>query len=105
MVIRVQLPSVHRTMSALPRDEVDMDDMNSRAEDHLENEARYLLLAKEQAAVTRQVPAESGSTSVRATALHGQRIRRSHMSSLITAFTGARSYAARVGCASAMILL
>jgi hypothetical protein len=44
-----------RTVPALPRDEVDMDDVDSRAEDHVGDETRYRLLAKEQAAVAPEV--------------------------------------------------
>jgi hypothetical protein len=44
-----------RTVPALPRDEVDMDDVATRAEDHLGDETRYRLLTKEQAAVMRQI--------------------------------------------------
>jgi hypothetical protein len=44
-----------RTVPALPRDEVDMDDVDSWAEDHVGDETRYRLLTKEHAAVTRQI--------------------------------------------------
>jgi hypothetical protein len=44
-----------RTVPSLPRDEVDMDDVDSRAEDHVGDETRYRLLSKEHAAVARQI--------------------------------------------------
>jgi hypothetical protein len=44
-----------RTVPALPRDDVDMDDVDSRAENHVGDETRYRLLSKEQAAVARQI--------------------------------------------------
>jgi hypothetical protein len=43
-----------RTVPALPRDEVDMDDVDSRAEDHVGAETRYRLLTKAQEAMARQ---------------------------------------------------
>ena len=43
-----------RTVPAPPRDEVDMDDVGSRAEDHAAP-TRHRLLAREQTAVVRQV--------------------------------------------------
>jgi len=43
-----------RTVPALPRDEVDMDDVDSRAEDHAAT-TRHRLPAKEQTAVARQM--------------------------------------------------
>jgi hypothetical protein len=44
-----------RTVPALPRNEVDMDDVDSRAEDHVGDETWYRLLTKEHVAVTRQI--------------------------------------------------
>jgi hypothetical protein len=40
---------------ALLRDEVDRDDVDTRAEDHVGDETRYRLLAKEHTAVARQI--------------------------------------------------
>ena len=39
-----------RTVPLLPRDEIDMDDVDNKAEDHAGAETRYRLLSKEQAA-------------------------------------------------------
>ena len=44
-----------RTVPALPRDEVDMDDVDSRAEGHVGDETLYRLLSKEHTAVARQI--------------------------------------------------
>ena len=44
-----------RTVPALPRDEVDMDDVASRAEDHVGDETRCRLLSKERAVVAGQI--------------------------------------------------
>ncbi len=42
-----------RAVPALPCDEVDGDDVDMQAEGHVQDETRYWLLAKEQAAVAR----------------------------------------------------
>jgi len=42
------------TAAVLPRDEIDMDDVDTAAEDHVGDETRYRLLSKEQA-VVRQI--------------------------------------------------
>jgi hypothetical protein len=47
MAIRVQLPSVPRTVSVPPCDKAYMDDVDSRAEDHMGNETLYRPLTKE----------------------------------------------------------
>ncbi len=39
--------------TAPPRDEIDMDDVDSKAEDHVGGETQYRLLSKEQRAVAR----------------------------------------------------
>jgi hypothetical protein len=44
-----------RTVPSLPRDEVDMDDVDTRAEDHVGDETRYRLLTKEHMALSRQI--------------------------------------------------
>jgi len=44
-----------RTVPALPPDEVDMDDVDSKAEDHVGDETLFRLPAKEQAAMARQI--------------------------------------------------
>ena len=44
-----------RMVTVLPRDEIDMDDMDSAAEDHVGDETPYRLLSKERAAVVRQI--------------------------------------------------
>ena len=42
-------------VTVLPCDEIDMDDMDSAAEDHVGDETPYRLLSKERAAVVRQI--------------------------------------------------
>ena len=59
-----------RMVPAPPRDEVDMDDVDSRAEDHVGEETRYRLPAKAQVAVTRQIRGGSGTRRTR-TSGHG----------------------------------
>jgi len=44
-----------RTVPVLPRDEIDMDDVDTAAEDHVGDETPYRLLSKERAAVVRQI--------------------------------------------------
>jgi hypothetical protein len=44
-----------RAVPVLPRDEMDMDDVDTAAEDHVGDETRYRLLSKEQAVVVRQI--------------------------------------------------
>ena len=44
-----------RTVPVLPRDELDMDDVDSTAEDHVGDETRYRLLAREHTAVARRI--------------------------------------------------
>ena len=59
--VRVQhLTPVHLDCPVLPRDEIDMDDVDSRAEDHVGDETRYRLLTKEHAAVARQISDDKG---------------------------------------------
>jgi hypothetical protein len=49
------MPAVHSDGPALPRDEVDMDNVDSRAEDHVGDETRYRLLTKEHVAMSQQI--------------------------------------------------
>jgi len=44
-----------RTVPVLPRDEIDRDDVDSAAEDHVGDETPYRLLSKERAAVVRPI--------------------------------------------------
>ena len=44
-----------RTVPVLPRDEIDRDDVDSAAEDHVGDETRYRLLSEEHTAVVRPI--------------------------------------------------
>jgi hypothetical protein len=44
-----------RTVPALPRDEVGVDDVDFRAEDHVGDETRYRLFAKEKVVAVRHI--------------------------------------------------
>jgi hypothetical protein len=44
-----------RTVPVLPRGQIDMDDVDSQAEDRVGDETRHRLLAKEQTAVVGQM--------------------------------------------------
>jgi len=52
-----------RTVHVLPRDEIDMGDGDTAAEDHMGDETRYRLLSKEQAAAASQICPGTGGQS------------------------------------------